>query len=95
MLFLILLANKSKKQQALSEATCFGIKFWSAMYIPIIVAMAGKQNVIAAVEGGPLAITAGVLAVLVSFALVPLIRKLDRRSSPDNAEFSVTQNRES
>lgn len=53
-----------------------GVSFWNAMYIPIVVAMAAKQNVIAALDGGLLALLAGTVAVAVSFALVPMINKL-------------------
>jgi malonate transporter MadL subunit len=38
--------------------------------------MAAQQNVAAAASGGLLALTAGVAAVVVSFALVPVISKL-------------------
>lgn len=62
-----------------------GVKFWSAMYIPIVVAMAARQNVVAAVEGGWLAILAGVLAVVVSFALVPVLSRLGNKTGPDGA----------
>ena len=40
------------------------------MYIPIVVAMAAKQNVLGALEGGPLALFAGIGAVVASFLLV-------------------------
>ena len=46
------------------------------MYIPIVVAMAARQNVAAAADGGMLALVAGIAAVLVSFALVPVISRL-------------------
>ena len=52
-----------------------GITFWSAMYIPIVVAMAAKQNVYAAVTGGPLALLAGALAVAGGYALIPLMMR--------------------
>ena len=52
--------------------------FWSAMYIPVVVAMAAKQNVIAAISGGPVAILAGFCAVVLSFIMIPLISKLNR-----------------
>ena len=48
------------------------------MYIPIVVAMAAKQNVFAAVTGGPLALLAGGLAVIGSFALIPLMTRIHR-----------------
>jgi malonate transporter MadL subunit len=46
------------------------------MYIPIVVAMAAKQNVIAAVSSGWMAIIAGVAAVAVSFLLIPLLDRV-------------------
>ena len=41
--------------------------FLEAIYIPIVVAMAAKQNVIAAIDGGMIAIIGGSLAVFISF----------------------------
>ena len=73
MLLLILLSNLSKQDFRLSEPTAGGIGFWSAMYIPIVVAMAARQDVVAAVSGGWMAIVAGVAAVAVSFAAIPLL----------------------
>ena len=78
MLFLILLANFSREKFRMSPITATGISFWSAMYIPIVVAMAAKQNVYAAVTGGPLALVAGGLAVAGSFALIPVMTRLHR-----------------
>ena len=44
MLFLVLACN-SERFSALTEgAAGSGVKFWSAMYIPIVVAMAAQQN---------------------------------------------------
>ena len=76
MLFLVMASNSSRFR-ALTEGTSGnGIQFWSAMYIPIVVAMAAQQNVAAATEGGMLALVAGVAAVVVSFALVPVLSKI-------------------
>ena len=76
MLFLVLASNSDKFKTLTQDAAGSGIKFWSAMYIPIVVAMAARQNVAAAVDGGVLALLAGVAAVVVSFALVPVLSKL-------------------
>ena len=76
MLLLIVLSGLSKQPFRLSEATANGIGFWSAMYIPIVVAMAAKQDVVAALSGGWMAIVAGVAAVAVSFAMIPLLDKV-------------------
>lgn len=76
MLFLVFASNSDKFKELTEGAAGSGIKFWSAMYIPIVVAMAARQNVAAAVDGGMLALLAGVAAVVVSFALVPVISKI-------------------
>jgi len=78
MLFLILISDYLLKNNKLSKKAQEGIGFWSAMYIPIVVAMTARQNVVAAVKGGFAAILAGVIAVVVAFALVPVISKIGR-----------------
>lgn len=57
----------------LSPGFKFGVEFWSLMYIPIVVAMAAQQNVVAAVKGGPVVLVAGALVVALSFACIPLL----------------------
>ena len=79
MLLLIVLSNLSRERWKLNPTTETGVKFWSAMYIPIVVAMAAKQNVVAAVSSGWLAVAAGVGAVVISFALVPVLSRLGKR----------------
>lgn len=76
MLLLILLSDYFIRTGKLSKPAQDGIGFWSAMYIPVVVAMAASQNVVAAIKGGPAAILAGTLAVGVAFALVPVISKI-------------------
>jgi len=76
MLLLIVLSNLSHQKFHIGSATESGIHFWSAMYIPIVVAMAAKQNVIAAVSSGWMAIVAGVAAVAVSFLMIPLLDRI-------------------
>ncbi|GIS18121.1 MAG: hypothetical protein CM15mP120_00370 [Pseudomonadota bacterium] len=56
MLLLIWAVNVSGFKKLLEPPTAAGINFWSAMYIPIVIAMAAKQNVVAAVSSGWLAI---------------------------------------
>jgi malonate transporter MadL subunit len=65
----------------LSKLAESGISFWSAMYIPIVVAMAAQQDVLAAITGGPLAIIAGIITVLVGFLFVPLISKIGNKKT--------------
>lgn len=75
MLLLIFLSNLSAHRFRLNPITESGIGFWSAMYIPIVVAMAAKQNVIAALSSGWMAIIAGVAAVIASFLMIPVIAR--------------------
>lgn len=84
MLLLIFLANFAPEKLRIDNTSTTGIQFWSAMYIPIVVAMAAKQNVFAAVSSGWLAIIAGVAAVAVSFALVPVLSRWSRENSDGN-----------
>ena len=76
MIFLVLASNSAKFKTLTEGAAGSGIKFWSAMYIPIVVAMAARQDVAGATEGGLLAVFAGVAAVTVSFALVPVLSRI-------------------
>ena len=84
MLLLIFLSNFSSHKFKLNPITETGIGFWSAMYIPIVVAMAAKQNVIAAVSSGWLAIVAGVAAVVASFAMIPLLARFGDGGQDDS-----------
>jgi len=76
MLLLILLSNISRHEYRLAPPTQSGINFWNAMYIPIVVAMASTQNVLAALSSGWMAILAGVAAVAASFVLIPVLDKV-------------------
>ncbi len=76
MLLMILFADFLRKRGRLNPVSQQGVIFWSSIYIPVVVAMAAKQNVVAAVKGGPTALLAGTLAVVVSCALVPLISRI-------------------
>src|SRR3954463_817698 len=66
-----------------SHGAQLGIAFRATMYIPIVVAMAAQQNVVAAVRGGPVGLIAGLGAVSVCFACVALISRFgDKRELP-------------
>lgn len=81
MLLLIILTNYLMETGMLSKAADSGISFWSAMYIPIVVAMAAQQDVLAAIKGGPLAVLAGSVAVVVAFLFVPLLSKISNKAN--------------
>jgi len=81
MLLLLTLTNLPGRALTPASPSGSGVQFWSLMYIPIIVAMAAKQNVAAAVSGGAMAMAAGTLAVVAGFALVPLLSRMAQRGA--------------
>lgn len=76
MLLLIVISSRLQSTGLMDKPTQSGVLYWSSIYIPIVVAMAASQNVRAAVSGGAVAIIAGTVVVIVSFALVPLISRI-------------------
>ncbi len=89
MLLLILLCDRLQKSGRIEPPTERGIAFWSSIYIPIVVAMAASQNVMAAVSGGWIAIVAGTLSVIACFALVPIISRIGG-TNPEDVEAENT-----
>lgn len=81
MLFLIIVSTWAQEKGYMKAPEEQGIKFWAAMYIPIVVAMSSIQNVAAALSGGVVAIAGGVLAVAVGFMLIPVLAP-KRKDSP-------------
>lgn len=65
----------------LSGGVKLGVEFWSTMYIPIVVAMAAQQNVVAAVRGGPVVLIAATVSLLLCFACVALLGRFGRREA--------------
>ena len=68
------------RKGALSHGFKLGIEFWAALYIPIVVAMASIQNVVAAVRGGPVVLLAGGLTVVLCFGATALLSRIARPS---------------
>lgn len=79
MLLLVIVTDRMRREDALPPATDGGVMFWSAIYIPVIVAMAASQNVRAAIHGGPAALLAGTLSVIGCISLVPVFNKIGRK----------------
>ena len=78
MLLLMYFSNTSNAHFKIGDMSEKGITFWSMIYIPIVVAMAAKQNVIGAIDGGFMALFAGIFAVLVSFIFIPIISNFEK-----------------
>jgi malonate transporter MadL subunit len=91
MIFLIAASHWLARRGALPASTAQGVAFWNAIYIPIVVAMAAQQNVVAALSGGAVAILAGVLAVVACGALVPWVDRLGRRRPASREERELME----
>ncbi|GJE26840.1 malonate transporter subunit MadL [Methylobacterium organophilum] len=72
-----------KTHDRLGKGVVTGVEFWASMYIPIVVAMAAQQNVVAAVSGGPIVIIAATGSLVLCFACVALISRIGRRPEDD------------
>jgi malonate transporter MadL subunit len=82
MIMLMLVTHQLRRKGKFPEASEQGVFFWSAMYIPIVIAMASTQNVLKAVTGGPMAILAGLGALTAGFALVPVLARIGGPGEP-------------
>lgn len=88
MLLLIIISTWAIQKGYMKAPEEQGIKFWSAMYIPIVVAMSSIQNVAAALSGGVVAVLGGVLAVVVGFLLIPVLSKKSVETPVSDSELA-------
>lgn len=82
MIMLILATDWLRRNGKFPKASEQGVLFWSAMYIPIVIAMASTQNVAKAITGGPMAILAGLGALAAGAALVPVVARIGEPAEP-------------
>ncbi|TDK67530.1 malonate transporter subunit MadL [Sapientia aquatica] len=83
MMLLIFARMYMEPRGYLPKPTEAGVSFWAAMYIPVVVAMAAQQNVVAALRGGHVAILAALGAVLVCACIIALINRMEPKSDVD------------
>ncbi len=76
MILLIAVRIWMRKHGWMPKMTEAGVEFWSLMYIPVVVAMAAQQNVVAALRGGPVALMAALGSVLLCAGTIALINRL-------------------
>lgn len=92
MLLLICLRIYLHRLGWLPKETEAGVTFWGAMYIPVVIAMAANQNVVAALKGGPVALLAALGAVVVCACCIAILARVGR----DDTGFSgIPQTEES
>jgi len=70
---LLLVINLIRPIDRMQIKTQEGIHFWQGMFLPVVVAMTASQDVVHAIDGGLLALLAGVVPVFIAFALMPVL----------------------
>lgn len=70
MILLIIGKEWLAKKGLLPKSTQFGVLYWAGMYIPIVVAMAAGQNVVAALSGGMVAAVVSIIALTATVFIV-------------------------
>lgn len=81
MLLLIVVRHWLHKRGHLCATSESGVHYWGGIYIPVVVAMAMQQNVLAALRGGQVALIAAVGSVVVCGLFVSFINRME---SSDN-----------
>ncbi len=82
MLMLIVARLHLQRHDCLTPTSESGVHYWGALYIPVVVAMAMQQNVVAALRGGPVALIAAVGSVVLCGLFVSFINRME----PEHAE---------
>lgn len=87
MLLLILLRMKLQRHGWLCQTSEGGVNYWGALYLPVVVAMAMSQNVLASLRGGPMALLAAAGSVLVCGLVISFINRSEKSPSepPDQS----------
>src|SRR6476619_5482141 len=77
MLLLILARVQLHRWGRLCPISESGVNYWGAIYIPVVVAMAMQQNVIAALRGGPVALIAAWGSIVVCGVFISFINRME------------------
>ena len=77
MLLLIITRVYLHKTGRLCATSESGVHYWGAIYIPVVVAMAMQQNVVAALRGGPVALIAAAGSVVLCGMFVSFINRME------------------
>ena len=77
MLLLIAMRFWLHRHGRLSANLESGVNYWGGIYIPVVVAMAMQQNVVAALRGGPLALVAAIGGVAVCGCFISFINRAE------------------
>ena len=81
MLLLIVARLYMARKNILPKLTELGVEYWGAMYIPVVVAMAAQQDVVAALRGGPVALLSALGAVALCACVIAVINRTEHRQA--------------
>ena len=74
------------RKAILPKLTELGVEYWGAMYIPVVVAMAAQQDMVAALRGGPVAVLSAIAAVGACACVIAAINRTEKQAPDDAAE---------
>lgn len=89
MMMLIAVRVYLHKRGLMPDTTEAGVGFWAAMYIPVVVAMAAQQNVVAALKGGPVALISALGAVILCACVIALINRTGPKNQDDSWQIGT------
>jgi malonate transporter MadL subunit len=89
MMLLIVAQTFLRTRGLLKADTDLGVRFWAAMYIPVVVAMAATQNVVVAVRSGPIALLAAIGSFGLCACAVAVINRTVVRRVRERAEAAA------
>jgi malonate transporter MadL subunit len=92
MILLICIRLWMEKRGMMTVETEKGVSFWGTMYIPVVVAMAAQQNVVAALSSGHMALFAAVVSVVVCTLTIAGLSRYNK-ASPLPKEEDTALNR--
>ena len=82
MILLIFAKLWLEKKNLMPKSTEFGVSYWGAMYIPIVVAMAAQQNVVVALRGGWVALISAVGTFALCACCIAFLSRTGNRGEP-------------
>ena len=80
MLLLIFARLYMQKRDILPKLTELGVEYWGALYIPVVVAMAAQQDMVAALRGGPVAVLAAIGSAALCACVIAAINRSEHRT---------------
>jgi malonate transporter MadL subunit len=92
MLLLIFARLYMVRSDRLPKLTELGVEYWGAMYIPVVVAMAATQDMVAALRGGPVAILAAIATVALCAVVISAINRSEKSDESSVATPTLHDN---